>query len=648
MNILVPDNWLRDYLITKATSKQIAEYLSLCGPSVEKTEQTKYGPLYSIEVTSNRIDCASIYGIAREAAAILPRFGLKAKLQSTKVNRLNFTQKVSYLNVSVNHQLCSRFTAVLIKNVKVDQSPNWLCQRLEAVGSRPINNVVDISNYIMHDLGQPLHTFDYDKILNHKMILRESKKGEKITTLDGKNQLLPGGDIVIEDGSGRLIDLAGIMGGENSAIDSSTRNVLLFVQTYNPVNIRRTSMALAHRTEAAVLFEKGIDEELVPLGLQKSIALFQKLTAGIPEKEIIDLYPKPFKSKRITTSFDFINQKIGLTIDRKIITRILTDLNFAVKQQGNSFEIKVPSYRDKDINLPEDIVEEIARLYGYQQLPSQVMFGPIPDQLPNSPFDFENKIKRILKGYGGIEVYTLSLVSKEMADKTALRLKNPLGSESEYLRTSLQPSLVQAVKENAGRENPFHLFEMANIYLPRKDDLPEEKMILAGVFANISFARAKGVIEALGQELNLSLTYGIEDTQNFLPNRGLNIKTGKDNLGLFGVLENNLIYYEFEVEKLRQNSRQNKAFQLPADFPAQVEDITMSFPEKTYLGPVLDSIRAEKDIVKVNLVDKYKNSYSFRLHYQHPSKTLTNSEVEIIRKDILKKIQTNFGGIQKT
>ncbi|MEK7188784.1 MAG: phenylalanine--tRNA ligase beta subunit-related protein [Patescibacteria group bacterium] len=288
MNILIPDKWLREFLKTLASPAQISEYLSLCGPAVERINETSYGPVYYFEVTTNRVDSVSIYGVAREAAAILPRFGIKARLHSVKVGEFKFSQKVKYLKAIVDKKLCSRFTAALIKNVIIKPSPKQIQDKLTAVGVRAINNVVDISNYVMHELGQPVHTFDYDKIKGAKMILRESEKGEKITTLDGKTYLLPGEDIVIEDGQKRLIDLAGIMGGENSAVDSNTKNVLLFVQTYNPLNIRRTSMSLAKRSEAAVLFEKDLDPELVSVGIGRTIDLFVKLTGGVPEKEILD------------------------------------------------------------------------------------------------------------------------------------------------------------------------------------------------------------------------------------------------------------------------------------------------------------------------------------------------------------------------
>src|SRR3989304_8303598 len=326
MDILISDNWLRDFLKTASSPKEIAKHLSTCGPSVEKVEKIDNDWVYSIEVTTNRVDAASVYGIAREAAVILPQLGVKATLRTIKLNKLRFVSKVRYLKVSIDSTLCSRFTAVLIKNVKITESPTWMKKRLEAVGVRAINNVVDISNYIMHELGQPVHTFDYDKILGSKMLLRKSKKGETITTLEGKAHKLPGEDIVIEDGKGRLIDLAGIMGGENSAVDEKTKNVLLFVQTYNPINIRRTSMSLAHRTEASQLFEKGLDPELVPAGISRGIKLFETLCKGQATKEILDIYPLPYKPKKVSCDIDFITRSLGITLNKNEIVEILRRL----------------------------------------------------------------------------------------------------------------------------------------------------------------------------------------------------------------------------------------------------------------------------------------------------------------------------------
>ncbi len=649
MDILVSDNWLRDFLKTSATPRNIARYLSLSGPSVDRIEKRDGDFIYQTEITTNRVDSASIYGVAREAAAILPRFNIKAKLVPPKIKSTgNFVGNVKYLDVKVDHKLCPRFAAILIKNVKIKPSPDHIKKRLIAVGERPINNIVDISNYIMHELGQPTHTFDYDKITDAKMILRASRKGEEVVTLDNKTHTLPGGDIVIEDGSKRLIDLAGIMGGLNSAIDSNTKNVLFFVQTYNPVNVRKTYMRLAHRTEAAAIFEKDLDPELVSLGIKRGIDLFIELTGGKPESQILDIYPKPYKAKKVVTSLPFIEERLGVSLSKKDISKFLNSLGFETSWKGQKLETSVPSYRSNDIEIAEDIIEEIARIYGYHKLPSKLMTGSIPDPLPNAPFTFEQKIKNLLSGWGGTEVYTLSMVSKDQAGNGALKLKNPLGEESSYMRTSLKPSLIQVVEDNSGEKNPFHIFEIANVYLPRKNKLPDERMILAGIFANTKYREAKGIIESLLEKLNTDVNYIAEDDKGFLASKRISIKSKNKKIGEFGILEENYIYYEFDTELLGEESLSVSPYTPLPKYPAQIEDLTLVLPSKTKVGDIVTFMNnADERVARIELTDIFKNAYTFRVWYQHPEKTLNNEEVEEIRIKILDGLKEKFGATSK-
>lgn len=647
MNILISDNWLRDYLHTSASPEKIAKLLSLSGPSVEKVTKVGKDSVYSIEITTNRIDVVGVYGVAREASAILSAAGLRAKLLPLRFNsRQPFVKSVGYLKAGVDGALCQRFTAVLIRNVKIAPSPRWMGERLEAVGVRPINNVVDISNYIMAELGQPVHTFDHDKISGEKMTLRASRAGERLTTLDGKDHKLPGGDIVIEDGQPRLIDLAGIMGGENSAIDEGTKNVLLFVQAYAPSAIRRTSMSLSQRTQAAEIFEKGVDPELVSSGIRRGIDLFEKLTGGKAEKDILDIYPNPVKTKTVSVGLEFINQRLGVVLGKTQISTSLQPLGFETSWKGGTLAAVVPSWRARDIDIPEDIVEEVARIYGYQKLPGKLMEGALPEPVRDSPFVFENKLKNILKGYGAAEVYTLSLVSEKEAGD-GLKLKNPLGEESAYLRTSLRPSLLLAAKSNSGIKEPFHLFEMSNVYLPRKGDLPLEKMTLAGIFSDFSFRKAKGQIEALLQELNIDCTFGDEDSRGFIPNQRIVIRQKGSEIGQFGTLEEGFIYYEFSTQNLLGAASPGKYEDTPSH-PPQIEDLTFVFPQRTKIGEVMAKIRALNPVIsEVVLKEIYSDAFTFRIWYQHPAKTLTDEDIEKIRGEIVQKVKGAFGGVIK-
>ncbi|TSC53473.1 MAG: Phenylalanine--tRNA ligase beta subunit, partial [Microgenomates group bacterium LiPW_31] len=349
MNILVPDSWLREHLKTKAKVAQIAEYLSLCSQSVEKTTKVDDDWVYEIEVTTNRPDCFSVYGIARELNAILPRFKIATKLRSLSTNHHSSPIKNGLpLEVKIaNPSLCPRFTALIFDDINIKPSPKIVQERLEKSGIRALNNVVDISNYLMLELGQPMHTFDYDKIGGAKMILRESAGGEKITTLDGQTRPLPDGAIIIQDDKGRIIDLCGIMGGENSAVDEKTKRVLLFIQTYDPMKIRRTCQLLSFRTEAAQRFEKGVDPQGVILSMEKAIAMFEKNCGAKVASNLIDIYPNPPKQKKIVFSQEKLNQVMGIKIELPEAKKILESLGFVVKLETGNWKLEtlVPHWR---------------------------------------------------------------------------------------------------------------------------------------------------------------------------------------------------------------------------------------------------------------------------------------------------------------
>jgi phenylalanyl-tRNA synthetase beta chain len=409
-------------------------------------------------------------------------------------------------------------------------------------------------------------------------------------------------------------------------------------------------MGLAQRTEAAELFEKGLDPELVTLGISRAIELFVKLTKGKPDKQILDIYPKAYKQKSVEADLEFIEQKLGISLSKQEITRILNLLGIGLIWKGNQFEAKIPSYRSNDISIPEDIVEEIARIYGYHKLPSRLMEGVLPDPPQTTPFLFEKKIKDILAGWGATEVYTMSLVGKPNGgDNTSLRLKNSLGPDSEYLRISLMPSLIASVNQNKGFADSFHLFEMGNVYLPKRGQLPEEKMTLAGIFYNSKFREAKGTIEALLEKLNVHAQFVQNEKQYYAPSKFLEIKSNGQNIGELGILENeSLTYYDFDMHALQDRATSTKAFTQLPKYPPQIEDVTLTLPERTRVGEVLETIKTSNKLISyVELTDIFKNSYTFRVHYEHPTKTLKDDEVETIREGLLKNIKGKFGGIVK-
>ncbi len=618
MDILIPDLWLREYLNTKAKPAELQKYLSLCGPSVERVHKGKTGPVYSIEVTTNRVDSASVYGIAREAATILPRFKIAASLVEPVLGDAK-GENTAPLEIKSLPKFVNRVIAVVL-DVENTSSPDWMKDKLEDVGIRSLGSLIDITNYVMVETGHPTHVFDYDRIKTNKLIFRESQKGEEVTTLDGKTHKLPGGDIVIDDGTGEIIDLPGIMGTENSVVTENTKRIIFFVDNINPANIRKTSMSLALRTQAAATNEKGVDPELGMTAVLRGLQLYKEICNAKIVSKLHDIYPKPYKPKKIEVSQEFITERLGIEIPAKEIESILVSLGFSVSNiQHSTFDILIPSFRANDVSIPEDLVEEVARIYGYHNLPSQLMEGPLPPQLTNSPFEFEYGAKLALKNLGGVEVYTMSLVPE---GEGLLKLKNPLGKDGEYLRDSLSPSLVRAVLENYREEKPFHLFEMANIYIPRKGDLPEEKMILAGIFSeNFDYRRAKGIVESFLKDVRVPIALA--------------------KIGKFEYLENDhLLYYEFETQKLQENSLMAAPYNPIPKYPPQVEDLTLIVQPRTLIGEVIEKIKSsDPHITSVELVDTYENTRTLRIQYQDSEKTLTDQDVKEIREKVTKSIQ---------
>jgi len=666
MNIFVPVSWLRDFIETKATPKQMANYLSLCSQSVERIHHQDNDSILEIEITSNRPDCLSLIGLARELNAILPRFGIAAKATFPKTTKIKMPSKKSSLKIKIDPpSICPRFTAILIKNIKVGPSPKLIQERLYKIGLRPLNNAVDISNYLMFETGQPIHTFDYDKISGQKMTMRLSKKGETVITLDKVKRTMPGGDIVIEDGSGRLIDLCGIMGAKNSAISKSTRRVLLFVQAYNPQLIRRTSMLLGHRTEAAVRFERGIDLENIPQVVLRGAKMMEKLTGGKIASPIIDIYPEKQPQTKASLSFNFAQKLIGEKIGPKLMIKTLTDLGFKLlKNNFHKAQFLIPTWRIHDIAIEEDLVEEIARIYGYFNLKSQI--PPLPSQIGLKPqkkagkgkfsplFYWRERIKDYLCYQGFWETRSYSFISKKLIDKAQmnekkhLALKNPISQNLKFMRRSLIPSLLNILSQNQAQFPQEKIFEIANIYLPQKGNLPCENLRLTGLTTEKNILKTKGIIEGLLRDL------GIADYQ-FIPKEPMTaeIYVNKKRLGCLGfikpaVLDNfkiqkKVVSFTLDIDIISQLATKQKAYIPLAKYPPIIEDLTFIFPSKTYLGPLIHSIKAVSSLIKnIKVIDSFDCSRTFRITYQHPKRNLTLSEVKKIREKIIQKAKEKF------
>ncbi len=666
MNILVPYSWLKEFIKTKASPLEIAEYLSLCSQSVEKITKTENDFVFEIEITSNRADCLSVYGIARELSAILPRFGIPAKLEkltSYELKNKNYQGKLK-LEVEIkNKKLCPRFTALIFDNVKIAPSPKIVQERLEKSGIRSLNNVVDISNYLMLELGQPMHTFDYDKIIGAKMILREAKEGEKIVTLDGQLRILPQGTIVIEDGKGRIIDLCGIMGGENSAVDNNSKRILLFVQTYDPTRIRQTCQKLSFRTEAASRFEKGVDPEGVIIAINKAKEMFEENCGAQVASKLIDIYPNPLKEKIVELNLDLVEKIIGVKIPRNEILEILKSLGFVINFSSNSqIKVSIPHWRNDDISIPEDLIEEIARIYGYQNLPNNIPLS-LPKSEEKNPFFWEEKIKNFLKYQGFTEVINYSMISEDLLRKTKfdpkdyLKISNPLSSDWVYMRPSLIPSILKNISQNQNNFSDISLFEISKIYIPQgENELPEEIPMLVGAQTGDEFLKVKGILEMMFEELgikNYRFNQPVPKTKIFNPQKTAEILINEKPVGFLGEIDNQItslfeissriILFEIDFNSLLENATLSKKYTPLPLYPPIIEDLSFVVPPKIPIGKIIQSIKSTSSIIKsVDLLDIYKNTKTFRIIYQHPLKTLNNKEITKIREKIIEKVEKEF------
>ncbi len=624
MNIKITYNWLLDYLDTDATPYELQKYLSLCGPSIESLEKVGDDYVFDIEITSNRIDTASVIGIVQEAQAILPMFGKKAKLKMNPLKKYVFKNIVGNdlhivptLKIKiVNPKLCPRFTAIVIENVKIAPSPDFIKNRLIACGIKSINNVVDISNYLMLVFGQPVHVFDYDQIKGATMIMRESKKSEKITTLDEKEVTLPGGDIVMEDGSGRLIDLCGIMGGLNSAISDKTKNVVLFVQTYDKVKIRKTTMTTGVRTVAATFFEKGLDPERVEPTLVYGVELLEKYAQGKVASKLYDIYPNPQHEKTIKIEYKIFDKLIGVRIDKEKINNILTNLGFSVKTVGNAYmrsvQIGIPSFRTNDIDILEDIIEEVARVYGYHNIPSilqQIVYINQPKEMEDI-FVFQNKIKLLLKHLGLNEVINYSMVSKDqlinfgLDPKKHLRLSNTLSKDIEFLRTKLTISLLKNIRDNTGKKELIRLFEIGKVYLPKKDNLPNE-VYKIGIATNTDYFDLKGIIEAIYKELNIN------------------------NLSVPEIIEKNGVFMaEVDFQSLIDNCQLVPKYKPIHPYAVIKLDKTFEITPNTTYEVIRQKAFQSKLLQKIEVVTLYQNKLTLRFYYSSTERNITEEEAK--------------------
>lgn len=643
MDVKILDSWLKERLRTSAQPNDLARALSLTSASIEKIERYKGDSLYHIEVTTNRPDMASIIGFAREAAVSLPQFGFDATCLpvETKKPEIHGNEK---LDITNDDKLVKRMCAVVME-VSLHESPQEIKDRLESAGIRSLNNVIDITNYVMLEIGHPAHVFDYDRLRTKKLVVRESKKGEEITTLDGKTYALPGGDIVIENGEGEIIDLPGIMGLNNSVVTQQTKRIVFFLNNDDQHKIRKTSMKLGIRTEAAALNEKGIDPELAGMALYRGIALYETLAQGKVVSEIIDIYPHPYEAKTVSVTHGQIEQLIGIKLPFEKVISMLEILGFGVTIEQGIYTVTVPSWRANDIDIAQDIIEEVARIYGYHNLPST-----LPPMTYIAPYEtttifyWEKQLKEALKFWGLTETYTYSLVSEELLDgpiTKAIAVKNPLDEAHRYLRTTLTLSLAQVVKD-ANYRDTVEIFELANVYHKQANALPKEQRNLALLLKGPrgTYFHAKGLVEQLMNELNIADVAFSDLNQAEI---GAHVQVQGTTVGEIIVMDQDMVTVEINTDEVIKHANKKKTYTPLPKYPPIVEDLALLAPAEIKTGDIITYIKHQDPLIhEVSLLDQYKNNRTFHIVYMNPDRNLTNDEVSVIREKISKGLEKDL------
>ena len=625
--------------------------------------------IVDFEITNNRPDCYSVIGLARESAAA---FGLPMKHHEPVVHGSDAGDLYDKLDVEVPAtDLCNRYTARMVANVKIGPSPKWLRQRLRANGVRPINNIVDITNYVMLEYGQPMHAFDYRYITSGKIVVREAEEGETLTTLDGNVRSLKPGMLVIADDT-RAIGLAGIMGGENSEIMDDTTTVVFESANFNGTSIRQTALALGMRTEASGKFEKSLDPMMTMPAVQRACELVELLEAGDVMDGMIDIINYVPEARTLPLEPEKINKLLGTKISTEDMVKYLNLLEIPV--EGNT--ILVPSFRP-DLNLMADIAEEVGRSYGYNEIPitafrTSTHGGYSPLMLA------ETKAGQLCRSLGYSEIITYSFVSPAIFDqirlsedsplRNAMRIQNPLGEDTSIMRTIALPSMLDILGRNYAYHNKnVKLYELAKIYLPVEGQLPQEpKMLLLGTYGtNVSFLQLKGELEAVLEGLRLpkaSFT-AVKNNPSYHPGRCAAVSVAGVEVGYMGqvhplVAQN----YGMDCEVYCVEVNFSKLFELRLPDPtytplpkyqAATRDLSLICDEATTVGEVENVITAAagKLLRNVRLFDIYrgvgvpegKKSLAFSLELRADDRTLTDADSEGVVNRVLAALAEKLG-----
>lgn len=626
--------------------------------------------VFEYEITSNRVDCYGVIGIAREAAATFKKPFVLPKVKSTGNNE-NIND---YLSVKVkDNELCKRYIARVVKNIKLAQSPMWMQERLRAVGIRPINNIVDITNYVMEEYGQPMHAFDYNLLAGKSIIVDRAKNGEEFETLDGVIRQLDDNVLMINDAD-KAVAIAGIMGGENSKITDDVSTMVFECATFDGTNIRLSSKRIGLRTDSSGKFEKGLDPNNAYDAMMRACSLIEELGAGEVVGGTVDIYPKKAVESRVKFEPDRINNLLGTDISAKEMLEIFDRIE--LKYDKNTDEITVPTFR-QDIHVMADLAEEVARFFGYDKIPttlpkSSATIGGIGTKLL-----VEEHAREVAKFLGFSEAMNYSFESAKVFDKLSLSedshyrkaidISNPLGDDFRIMRTQPVNGILKSLSTNYSRRNKnVHLFELANVYIPKKlplKELPDERMqFVLGFYGNEDFFDMKGVIEEFLTTLgiNRKLRYDPSCREEFLhPGRKADILLDGVRLGYIGevhphVCDNYRLGERTYISVLDLPSIMSFInFDIKytgiAKYPAVSRDISLVVPKEILVGEIEDIIlkNGGSNLESFNLFDVYEGdqiedgykSVAYSLTFRNKERTLLDADVNEVMDRILNKLK---------
>ncbi|MDF2548448.1 MAG: phenylalanine--tRNA ligase subunit beta [Anaerosolibacter sp.] len=629
------------------------------------------GHVIEFEITPNRPDCLSMLGMARETAAT---FNLDMNYPEIKINHEHGNiEEVASVEV-LNTDFCRRYAARAATDIVIKPSPEWMQRRLMEAGVRPISNIVDITNYVMLEMGQPLHAFDLNMLTDKKIIVKQAEEGSVFTTLDGTERKLDSSMLMICDGE-KPVAIAGVMGGENSEVTDETRAILLESANFYNDNVRATSKKLGLRTEASARFEKGVDPNIALNAVNRACQLIEELGAGKIVGGIIDIYPNKLEKRSLKARPQRINDLLGTKLSPEEISNILQKLEIEVSQDEEGLLLAIPTFR-QDITEEIDIVEEVARIYGYNRIDVTIPKGNSQGAKTNGQI-IEDYAKKYLNAAGVTEISTYSFVSPKGFDmiglpeesfmRRSVKLINPLGEENSIMRTTLMPNMLEVLSRNNNRNvESVKAFEIGRVFLPHSipvDQLPIEKPVLTlGMYGqNIDFFTMKGTIESVFHNLGIqNIAFTPEKNHpTFHPGRCANLVWENHILGVIGEIHPDVAEnYDLEVRTylgeidfniVLQITRLDRIYKALPKYPAITRDIALVVKDEVYVKQIEDIIKENggKLLEQVQLFDVYKGkqikegykSVAYALTYRGEDRTLTDEEVVKVHDKILNQLK---------